>query len=210
MWTSSISRRFRCPSGGGGNGITYVTNKQLAFGSTYMPDQRARCSKSASAGRTRSAARTRRRWASSSALDAYGITGLPTDARVAGGLPTQIITGFADLGRQATNPAVAVPDGVQSEGQLHAACSARIRSRPATSSSTSRPRCRTSTRCTAATPTRQLHAAGRHRRQQHLQPRRLHARPAQPVRAQQHPHRQPPAEHALRISCRTISGSTTV
>ena len=39
-----------------------------------------------------------------SALAAYGITGLPDDARVAGGLPTQLITGFSDLGRQATNP----------------------------------------------------------------------------------------------------------
>ena len=35
---------------------------------------------------------------------AYGITGLPTDPRVAGGLPTQLITGYSDLGRQATNP----------------------------------------------------------------------------------------------------------
>jgi hypothetical protein len=38
------------------------------------------------------------------AAEQFGITGLPTDARVAGGLPTQLITGFADLGRQATNP----------------------------------------------------------------------------------------------------------
>ena len=34
----------------------------------------------------------------------YGITGLPTDPRVAAGLPTQLITGYSDLGRQATNP----------------------------------------------------------------------------------------------------------
>ena len=38
------------------------------------------------------------------ALEAYGITGLPTDPRVSGGLPTQLITGYSDLGRQATNP----------------------------------------------------------------------------------------------------------
>ena len=30
--------------------------------------------------------------------------GLPTDPRIAGGLPTQLITGYSDLGRQATNP----------------------------------------------------------------------------------------------------------
>ena len=40
----------------------------------------------------------------SSAFDEFGLPGLPTDSRIAGGLPTQIITGFSDLGRQATNP----------------------------------------------------------------------------------------------------------
>ena len=49
------------------------------------------------------------------------------DPRVAGGLPTQIITGFTDLGRQATNPQWQYPDGVQPEGQLHADASAGIR-----------------------------------------------------------------------------------
>ena len=39
-----------------------------------------------------------------SALDQFGLAGLPTDARIAGGLPTQLITGYSDLGRQATNP----------------------------------------------------------------------------------------------------------
>ena len=38
------------------------------------------------------------------ALKRYGITGLPTDPRVSAGLPTQLITGYSDLGRQATNP----------------------------------------------------------------------------------------------------------
>ena len=51
-------------------------------------------------------ARIRWRWCSASrrAEMAYGITGLPTDPRVAAGLPTQLITGYSDLGRQATNP----------------------------------------------------------------------------------------------------------
>ena len=39
-----------------------------------------------------------------SALDVYGIAGLPNDPRVAAGLPTQLINGYSDLGRQATNP----------------------------------------------------------------------------------------------------------
>ena len=37
-------------------------------------------------------------------FDQFGLPGLPNDARIAGGLPTQIITGYSDLGRQATNP----------------------------------------------------------------------------------------------------------
>ena len=41
---------------------------------------------------------------STSAQDAFGLAGLPSDARISGGLPTQSITGFTDLGRQATNP----------------------------------------------------------------------------------------------------------
>ncbi|MGH9371532.1 MAG: TonB-dependent receptor domain-containing protein, partial [Vicinamibacterales bacterium] len=44
------------------------------------------------------------------ALEAYGIAGLPTDPRISGGLLTQIITGFSDLGRQATNPQWQYPE----------------------------------------------------------------------------------------------------
>lgn len=91
------------PSGGGGNGRTYVTNKQLATGVTYIPT-------------SASLLEVRFGWSGTQggkapfALDQdpaealYGITGLPGDDRVAGGLPTQIITGFSELGRQATNP----------------------------------------------------------------------------------------------------------
>ena len=49
-------------------------------------------------------ARIRRRWDRPSALEAFGISGLPTDPRISGGLPNQAITGFNALGRQATNP----------------------------------------------------------------------------------------------------------
>ena len=93
------------PSGGGGNADTYARNKQFAR------RRRPTCRRGVVAARGalrlvehRRRARTRPRSASASALDAYGITGLPTDPRVAGGLPTQLITGFTDLGRQATNP----------------------------------------------------------------------------------------------------------
>jgi hypothetical protein len=91
------------PSGGSGNGQTYVTNKQLAAGVTYTPSSlslfEARFGWS-----TTQAGKNPLALGSTAALDAYGITGLPTDPRVAGGLPTQLITGLSDLGRQATNP----------------------------------------------------------------------------------------------------------
>jgi hypothetical protein len=91
------------PSGGAGNAETYARNKQLAFGLTYTPTGlsllEVRFGWSDTQGGKNPAA-----LGQSSALDAYGITGLPTDQRVVGGLPTQLITGYSDLGRQATNP----------------------------------------------------------------------------------------------------------
>jgi outer membrane receptor protein involved in Fe transport len=36
--------------------------------------------------------------------DDFGLSGLPTDPRIAGGLPSQSISGISALGRQATNP----------------------------------------------------------------------------------------------------------
>jgi hypothetical protein len=91
------------PSGGAGNGHIYARNKQLALGATMVPGSRA-------------LAEVRFGWSnteggknppglgSPGALDAFGIAGLPSDPRIAGGLPTQLITGYSDLGRQATNP----------------------------------------------------------------------------------------------------------
>jgi hypothetical protein len=91
------------PSGGGGNGQTYVRNKQLATGVTWTSSTDSLLEirfawSDTTAGKNPPALGT------DSAQTAYGITGLPADERVAGGLPNQIITGFSDLGRQATNP----------------------------------------------------------------------------------------------------------
>jgi outer membrane receptor protein involved in Fe transport len=91
------------PSGGGGNGQTYVTNKQFATGLTYTPGSTSLLEvrfgwSATTAGKNPPAL------GQSSAADAFGITGLPSDPRVSGGLPTQVITGLTDLGRQATNP----------------------------------------------------------------------------------------------------------
>ena len=134
---------------------------------------------------------------STSALEAYGISGLPTDERVAGGLPTQLITGYADLGRQATNPQWQYPR-VFNPKVNYSWVMAGTRSRAATSSSTCRPKCRTSTRSTVATPTRVSSRVPRRRRRRTISttsPTSCSACAA--VRAQQHPGGQSPPEHAL-------------
>jgi hypothetical protein len=91
------------PSGGAGNAITYVTSKQFGSGFTW-----ARSGSSLLEGRfgwsATVAGKNPHGLGTASALDAYGITGLPTDPRITGGLPTQLISGYSDLGRQATNP----------------------------------------------------------------------------------------------------------
>jgi outer membrane receptor protein involved in Fe transport len=91
------------PSGGGGNGATYVRNRQLATGLTWAPsdDQLLELRfgwSETTAGKNPLALGT------APASTTYGIGGLPDDPRVAGGLPSQLISGFSDLGRQATNP----------------------------------------------------------------------------------------------------------
>jgi hypothetical protein len=93
------------PSGGAGNSETYVTNKQFSSGLTYTPSGtsllEARFGWSNTKAGKNPFALVK---GEGRAEDVYGITGLPTDPRVAAGLPTQLITGFSDLGRQATNP----------------------------------------------------------------------------------------------------------
>ncbi len=93
------------PSGGAGNAQTYVRNKQFAAGITYVPSGASllevRFGWSYTQGGKNPAALVA---GEAAALDAYGISGLPTDPRVSGGLPTQLISNFSDLGRQATNP----------------------------------------------------------------------------------------------------------
>ena len=91
------------PSGGSGNGFTYVTSKQFATGLTWTKSDRELVEFRFAWSRT-VAGKNPPALDTPSAQEAYGITGLPTDPRVAGGLPTQLITGYQDLGRQATNP----------------------------------------------------------------------------------------------------------
>jgi hypothetical protein len=91
------------PSGGNSNGQTYSRSRQAAFGATYMPSVTSLLEIRFGWSRTQ-AGKNPLALGTPGALEAYGIPGLPTDARVAGGLPTQSINGYTAFGRQSTNP----------------------------------------------------------------------------------------------------------
>jgi len=97
------------PSGGAGNGFTYVTSKQLGAGLTWAPSSNQLLEFRFGWSRTEGG-KNPPALGTPGAQEAYGITGLPTDPRVSGGLPTQLISGFSDLGRQATNPQWQFPE----------------------------------------------------------------------------------------------------
>ena len=90
------------PSGGAGNGQIYTRNKQLVLGSTWV--RRSSLLEARFGYSWTEAGKNPPALGSASALEAFGLPGLPADSRIAGGLPTQLITGYSDLGRQATNP----------------------------------------------------------------------------------------------------------
>jgi hypothetical protein len=99
------------PSGGSGNGFTYVKNEQLASGLTWTPGSNQLLEVRLGVSRTE-AGKNPPALGSPSAQDAFGIGGLPTDPRVAGGLPAQLISGYSDFGRQATNPQWQYPTAI--------------------------------------------------------------------------------------------------
>jgi hypothetical protein len=91
------------PSGSNQNGFVDILNRQLVLSGTYVfrnasvLDLRLGFSKIDAGKRPPLTG-------GPSVLSLYGITGLPEDPMVTGGLTTQTITGFTQLGRQATNP----------------------------------------------------------------------------------------------------------
>ena len=91
------------PAGGAGNGTIYSRNKQLAMGSTYVLGDASLFEARFGWSDTR-AGKNPPALGSASAFDEYGISGLPDDPRIAGGLPSQSITGYTAFGRQSTNP----------------------------------------------------------------------------------------------------------
>jgi len=88
------------PSGGGGNGNIYARNKQLVVGATYAASDRALLEIRFGWSNTQGGKNPPALGAS----DNFGISGLPIDDRISGGLPSQSISGYAGFGRQATNP----------------------------------------------------------------------------------------------------------
>lgn len=99
------------PSGSNQNGFVDILNKQLTLGGTYafanasVFDLRFSWSKIDAGKRPPLTG-------GPSMFELYGITGLPDDPEVTGGLTTQTITGFSQLGRQATNPQHQNPENI--------------------------------------------------------------------------------------------------
>jgi hypothetical protein len=115
-WSYRKSKEFQGPnipgpSGSNQNGFVDILNKQLTLGTTYafrnasVLDARFSYSK-INAGKRPPLV------GGPSPFELYGITGLPPDTSVTGGLPTQTIGGFAQLGRQSTNPQFQNPTNV--------------------------------------------------------------------------------------------------
>jgi len=91
------------PSGGGGNGFIRALNQQLATGFTHSFTPLSLLEFRLGLSRTE-AGKEPPGLGGPSMRDLYGITGLPEDPAVRGGLTPQRVTGFSDFGRQATNP----------------------------------------------------------------------------------------------------------
>lgn len=99
------------PSGSNQNGFIDILNKQLVVGGNYsfknasVLDLRFAWSKIDAGKRPPLTG-------GPSMLELYGITGLPTEPLVTGGLTTQTIDGISQLGRQATNPQFQNPKNI--------------------------------------------------------------------------------------------------
>ncbi len=91
------------PSGSNQNGFIDIINKQFVFGGTYAFQNASALDIRFSRSQIDAGKRPPLS-GGPSALELYGIIGLPTDPLVTGGLTTQTIAGFSQLGRQATNP----------------------------------------------------------------------------------------------------------
>jgi hypothetical protein len=87
----------------GANAFIRVINQQLAGGVTHNLSPNSLIEFRIGVSRTK-AGKTPTGLGGPSMQDLYGITGLPTDPSIAGGLNTQSISGYSSLGRQNSNP----------------------------------------------------------------------------------------------------------
>ncbi|MFN2453357.1 MAG: TonB-dependent receptor domain-containing protein [Pyrinomonadaceae bacterium] len=91
------------PLGSPANANVRILNQQLAGGVTYTTGSNSVIEFRLGISRSQ-AGKTPPGLGSANARQTYGITGLPEDPALAGGLYTQQITGFVQLGRQESNP----------------------------------------------------------------------------------------------------------
>jgi len=90
-------------TGSPSNAFVHVLNQQLATGLTYVVNQNALFEFRLGISRTE-AGKEPPGVGGPNMLEAYGIPGLPTDPRFAGGLTEQNVGGFTSWGRQNSNP----------------------------------------------------------------------------------------------------------
>ena len=91
------------PSGGNSNGFTRVLNQQIDASYTWVVNSSSILEARFGISRTR-AGKVPPLSGGPSMQDLYGISGLSTDPSLTGGLVATTISGFNQLGRQATNP----------------------------------------------------------------------------------------------------------
>ena len=91
------------PTGSPSNAFVHVLNDQFAGGFTYTVTPESLLEVRLGVSRTE-AGKTPPGVGEAGMLEKYGISGLPTDPRFAGGLTEQGITGWTTLGRQNSNP----------------------------------------------------------------------------------------------------------
>ena len=90
-------------SGGNSNGFTRVLNQQVSLGATWTVSPRTVVEGRFGISRTRGGKQPPL-VGGASMLAVYGITGLPETAALTGGLTATNLSGYSQLGRQATNP----------------------------------------------------------------------------------------------------------
>lgn len=97
------------PSGGAQNGLIRAMTQQLAAGVTHVVTAASVLEFRLGISRTR-AGKHPPYMGGPSMRELYGITGLPEERELTGGLTPQAVTGYSAMGRQATNPQYQYPD----------------------------------------------------------------------------------------------------